>query len=89
VERRFAQRWIKAFATSQDRDQAPERFPDFRPMFVGLHWPSLPFGDEELRGGAFGAAGGTFAPERLLQTYLARLGDRPEIRALLEIMGTG
>jgi hypothetical protein len=80
------ERWIKAFATSQDHHLAPERFPDFRPMFVGLHWPSLPFGDEELRGGAFGAAGGPLAPERLLQAYLARLGDRPAIRAPLEII---
>jgi hypothetical protein len=80
------ERWIKAFATSEDRNRAPQRFRDFRPMFIGLHWPSLPFGDEELRGGAFGAAGGALAPEMLLQTYLARLGDRPEIRAPLEII---
>src|SRR6266481_6403907 len=46
------ERWIKAFATSDDLKGAPELFPDFRPMFVGLHWPSLRFGDEELRGGA-------------------------------------
>jgi hypothetical protein len=76
-------RWIKPFATSEDRKLAPQKFTDFRPLFIGLHWPSLPFGDEELRGGAFGAAGGALAPEMLLQTYLARLGDRPEIRAPL------
>jgi hypothetical protein len=78
------EKWIKAFATSEDRNRAPEQFPDFRPMFIGLHWPSLPFGDEELRSAAFGAASGALAPEMLLQTYLARLGNRPEIRAPLE-----
>ena len=33
----------------------------FRPLLIGLHWPSLPFGDEELSGGgaaSFAAAGG-------------------------------
>src|SRR5580700_5953834 len=54
--------WIKAFVTSEDRQKADERFPGFRPMFIGLHWPSLPFGDEELRGGGFAAAGGAFGP---------------------------
>jgi hypothetical protein len=79
-------RWIKAFVTSEDRNRATDRYADFRPMFIGLHWPSLPFGDEELRGGAFGAPAGALAPQILLETYLARLGDRPEIRAPLEII---
>jgi hypothetical protein len=80
------ERWIKTFATSEDRKRAPERFAGFLPMFVGLHWPSLPFGDEELCGGAFGTAGGAPGPEQLLETYVARLGDRPQIRAQLEII---
>jgi hypothetical protein len=81
------ERWIKAFATSDDRKKAPGRFGGFEPMFIGLHWPSLPFGDEELRGTAFGApAGAAAGPEQLLQTYLARLGDRPQIRAPLEVI---
>lgn len=80
------EKWIKAFATSEDRQKASQFFPNFRPLFIGLHWPSLPFGDEELRGGAFGAPGGTLGPELLLQKYLERLGDRPEIRGPLEII---
>jgi hypothetical protein len=81
------ERWIKAFATSADyRGQAPERFAGFRPLFIGLHWPSLPFGDEELRGGVFGGGAGANGPEQLLETYLARLGNQPQIRAPLEII---
>jgi hypothetical protein len=77
-------RWIKAFVSSEDRKRAADQFTDFRPVFIGIHWPSLPFGDEELGGGSF--AGGALAPQVLLERYLTRLGDRPEIRAPLELI---
>jgi hypothetical protein len=79
-------KWIKAFAASADQERASQVFPSFRPMYVGLHWPSLPFGDEELRGGSYGTAGGTSGPEVLLQAYLTRLGDRPGIRGPLKVI---
>jgi hypothetical protein len=79
-------KWLKAFIDSGDRQNASQLFPKFRPLLVGLHWPSKPWGDEELRGGAFGAPGGLLGPEALLRTYLERLGDRPEIRQPLEII---
>ena len=46
-------RWISAMLTCPD-DIARMRAlrPGFRPMLIGLHWPSLPFGDEEFGGGA-------------------------------------
>jgi hypothetical protein len=34
-------RWIRSFA-----DRAGTAFP--RPMYIALHWPSMPWGDEEL-----------------------------------------
>jgi hypothetical protein len=78
--------WIKAFATSDDKARAAaDCFPGFKPLYIGLHWPSLPFGDEELGGGSFGAHGMT-GPEVLLQAYLDRLGDRPAVRAPLEVI---
>jgi hypothetical protein len=58
----------------------------FTPLFVGLHWPSLPFGDEELP-----AAPG-FAPpdageiEALVDTYADRFGDRPGLREPLRVI---
>ncbi|CCD95601.1 conserved hypothetical protein [Bradyrhizobium sp. ORS 375] len=79
--------WIKAFVESADSAKAPSSFPNFRPLYIGLHWPSLPFGDEEV--GAASFAGGdvpVLGAGALLQTYLDRLGDRPEIRAPLEII---
>ena len=41
--------WVAAMAGLEtDRALASERCPGFKPLVVGLHWPSLPFGDESL-----------------------------------------
>jgi hypothetical protein len=77
--------WIRAFAESQDRQSASEVFPNFKPLYIGLHWPSLPFGDEEVRGDSFAAAGAP-DPESLLKRYLGRLGSQNEIREPLKII---
>src|ERR1700745_1091254 len=45
-------KWLRAFADSADWQRAPQRFPKFRPLLIGLHWPSKPWGAEELRGGS-------------------------------------
>ena len=74
--------WIKAFATSEDANLAPQTFPNYKPMYIGLHWPSLPFGDEELTGG-FGAAAGPESLTALTDTYLARLGNTDDIKGPL------
>jgi hypothetical protein len=79
-------RWIKAFVESSDLARAPGAFPGFRPLYVGLHWPSLPFGDEEVGGSSFDAGASVPSADRLRQIYLDRLGDRPEIRAPLDII---
>jgi len=79
-------RWIGAFAGAPERQSAATVFPGFAPMFIGLHWPSQPWGDEELGSGAFGAPELAVSSDALLQSYLQRLGDRPEIRRPLEII---
>lgn len=79
-------RWIGAFATAPERQRAATVFPNFAPLFIGLHWPSQPWGDEELSGSAFGAPEVAVSPDALLRSYLERLGDRPEIRRPLEII---
>jgi len=77
-------RWIGAFVKSADMAQAPSVFPNFRPSFIGLHWPSLPWSSEEAGpDGSFAAAGG-MSPEPLLAKYIERLGDRPAIRVPLQ-----
>ena len=76
-------RWIHAFDTSAaDRERAAGTFPGFRPLFIGLHWPSVPWGDEEIGDGSF-AEGDALGPAELYQAYLDRLGDTPETRSAL------
>ena len=54
----------------------------FAPMWIGLHWPSLPFGDEELGGTSFAAAGGQ-SPDQIVATFLERLGLGADAEPLL------
>ena len=59
-------RWIGAMAAcTDDLARARRVRPGFSPLLVGLHWPSLPFGDEELGGGSdisFATPGGQRRP---------------------------
>jgi hypothetical protein len=48
--------WIGALANGNGPDLLRKSRPDFKPLFVGFHWPSLPWGDEDL------GAPPTFAP---------------------------
>src|ERR1035441_2850491 len=49
--------WIKAMTQCpNDIERLRAIRPGFRPILIGIHWPSLPLGDEEFGGGtaAFG-----------------------------------
>jgi hypothetical protein len=74
-------RWIKAMTDRvADREQMGSAF---RPLWIGLHWPSLPFGDEEFGGNSFEAQ--QISPDLLLEEYLERFGnDSLEVRHALE-----
>ena len=61
----------------------------FKPMWVGLHWPSKPWGEEELAAGAFSTRTRRclrLPPQNLLETYLQRLDLTQSLRAR-ELMG--
>ena len=49
-------RWIKAM-TDLTADAAAMG-PGFKPLWIGLHWPSLPWGDDELGSDSFDAVRG-------------------------------
>ena len=68
--------WIGAMAGLQsDRDYAAKRRPGFKPLIVGLHWPSLPFGDEHL------ADDQSATPmDREVNAYANRIADTPTAR---------
>ena len=73
--------WIGALMQSPDARKAQQVFPGFRPLLIGLHWPSLPWGGEDAGGdGSFSASGGT-SPDQLLAEYLDRFGDRRRFAA--------
>jgi hypothetical protein len=74
-------RWFGALAASGSRSLLEAKRPDgFRPLWIGLHWPSLPWGDEEI-GPAVSFT--TDAVDRLVDAYAGRLGDRPGLRDAL------
>jgi hypothetical protein len=77
-------RWIGAMVKSADLARSDSVFPNFRPSFIGLHWPSLPWGSEEAGpDGSFTVSAG-ISPDQLLGKYIERLGDRPVIRNSLQ-----
>jgi hypothetical protein len=41
-------RWMGEMAQSPDRAAFIQAHPEFKALNIGLHWPSLPFGDESL-----------------------------------------
>jgi hypothetical protein len=76
-------RWIGAMLKLTDDRAAVGT--GFKPLWIGLHWPSLPFGDEELGGASFGVE--DEAPVGLADlagVYLQRLGLGEDARPLLD-----
>ncbi len=85
--------WIRAMADCKaDVERMDEaRGGAFRPLLIGLHWPSLPFGDEELSGGgaaSFAAPAGAAAVEveAMVDAYAARIADTPAAREALRVI---
>jgi hypothetical protein len=74
-------RWIAAMLNL--RDDAARFGKDFKPLFIGLHWPSLPFGQETFEAQSFGTD--SVAPEEALKAYIDFFdeGD-PAVRRSLE-----
>ena len=66
--------------------------PGFRPLLIGLHWPSLPFGDDAFSSGMGAAAAvapaGTNRVEALIAVGAARTADTPAARAALRTIFT-
>ncbi|WP_316167477.1 MULTISPECIES: CHAT domain-containing protein [unclassified Bradyrhizobium] len=77
-------KWLGAVAAHQaDRTAVLAQRPGFQPLIIGLHWPSLPFGDETIQGGA-GMLLGEGEPgasiEALTEFYATRIADTPAAR---------
>lgn len=59
--------WIGAMLScDEDRKRIRQLRPGFRPLLIGLHWPSLPWGDEALD-----TSGASFSPgENPIETWV-------------------
>jgi hypothetical protein len=71
---------------ADDREAMMKKRPDFRPLLIGLHWPSKPFGNEDA-GGAFdfdAAGGADDLVGTAVEEQLALLNASDEIRPQLE-----
>ena len=81
-------RWLRAaLRCEDDRRRLRERPGGFRPLVIGLHWPSLPWGDEEFGMEAVSFGGGTAVPA-LVERYAERVADTaPARQALATILG--
>jgi hypothetical protein len=79
--------WIGAMAAcTADINRVRQARPGFLPLLIGLHWPSLPWGDEDLGAGAvaFGAPGAGADPiEELVAQCAATIADTEEARQAL------
>jgi hypothetical protein len=78
-------------ACKDDLARASQVRPGFRPLLVGFHWPSLPYGNEEMvasGGVSFSAPGGgqAAAPDTaaLIEAYADRIAGSPAARKALE-----
>ena len=81
--------WIEAMSKCEaDIALARQKRPDFKPYVVGIHWPSLPWGDESMGDAtAFDVPGdGTNQVdpvEALVDDYATRIADTPTARDAL------
>lgn len=88
--------WVEAMTQCQaDFARARQMRPGFKPYVVGMHWPSLPWGDESIGDAtAFDVPADAGAPvdpvTALVDDYAARIADTPVARdALRRIAQSG
>jgi len=82
-------RWIGAL-WKLEADRAAMK-PGFKPLFIGLHWPSQPLGDEDLGDAprSFGVNDPPPAPpdlDAMFEEAVAHFGGGPEVREALTVI---
>ena len=81
--------WIGAMLECQaDRERVRQVRPGFRPLLVGLHWPSLPWGDESLEAAAASFAPGQSPIEAWVDDAADKLADSDRAKAALRTIFT-
>ncbi len=78
-------RWIGAMWKLEEDRKALG--PNAKPMFIGLHWPSMPWGDEKLPGGAsFAESVATPDLDAMFEPTVQHFGDKPGVRDALQVI---
>jgi hypothetical protein len=75
--------WVNEMGKcAADRDAMRAARPGFKPLIVGLHWPSLPFGDEEVRAGGkvLGADAASATSDDEVDRFARSIADTGEAR---------
>jgi len=81
-------KWIGAMAGhTADIERMRQVRPGFRPLLIGLHWPSKPYGEEDVSQSASFAgpeAGGASPIDAMIDGYAESLADTPAARQALQ-----
>ncbi|MEO8564372.1 MAG: hypothetical protein ABI601_20020 [bacterium] len=82
-------RWMGEMIASPDRAAMMKAHPEFKALNIGLHWPSLPFGDEDIPSAdAPKVLGAHSSLDTQVDQFAAVIADTPKartaIRAILE-----
>lgn len=79
--------WVRAMAACETDRRRMHQRPGYQPLIVGLHWPSLPWGDEDLGGSGTSFALGALPPvEVWVETYAQRIANTPPAREALRTL---
>jgi hypothetical protein len=86
--RRQYNKWLGAMAEQKgDIERIRQARPGFRPLLIGLHWPSMPWGDEELGSSSMSFEPSSVTPiEQLIDEYAKRIADTEASREALQII---
>ena len=82
-------KWVGVMASAHDHEAARKIRPDFKAIVIGVHWPSLPFGNEDMpaNGGVLGSDDDTDI-EVAIDHFAASIANtktaRNAIRVILE-----
>ncbi|MBE9001861.1 hypothetical protein IQ274_27565 [Nostoc sp. LEGE 12447] len=79
-------KWVEAMSKSiDDIEQIKQVRPEFNPLLIGIHWPSLPWGNEELGSSFISFDSTNIAPiEQLIEGYAHRIADTETSRQALK-----
>jgi len=77
-------KWMGEMVRSPDRDVMLKAHPEFKALNIGLHWPSLPFGDEDLpTAGPAKVLGADTDVDEEVDRFASVLADTPKARAAI------